>query len=205
MAALKNIRQERFANFYARGVERREAYRLAGFVGRPSAQSIYHFLKQPHIQARIAELTAKAAAKTEFTVARVIRELAKIAFCDLETSPLIPASVKRQALVDLGKHLRMFEPDFNVNALVINQNSTPDAAALERIMVGLLEARRERERAATIEHEPAGGRNADAVDTAPRGAAPLRLVEPPVPPPSEDKPQSTTEAYLEWTNRPPKP
>ena len=205
MAALKNMRHEAFANLYARGVPKAEAFRVAGFTGRISKQVIWKLLQQPDIKARVAEIVAKAAAKNEITVARVLGEMAKLAFSDPETSPFIPASVKRQALVDLGKHLRVFEPDFNVNILNAGQTGGQDAVSLERIMIGLIEARRERERV-TIDNEPAirivGERNAD-------DEPPLRLVEPvpetPTTPPGEDKPQTTTAAYLEWANKPKPP
>jgi hypothetical protein len=153
MAPLTNIRREAFASLTAQGIPRAEAFRVAGFTGRASKQKLYHLLQEPDIKARIAELAAKAARKTEVTVERVLRETASLAFANLETSPLIPASVKRQALRDLGVYLNMSAPDVVVNAVVVQQGGAQDAVALERIMLGLIESRRERE-ARTIEHQP---------------------------------------------------
>jgi hypothetical protein len=196
MGSLINIRHERFALLYARGVEKKEAFRAAGFTGRPTKQNTYNVLARPEVQARIAEISARAAARTEVTVERVLRETASLAFANLETSPLIPASVKRQALRDLGVYLNMSAPDVVANVAVIVQpgGGGQDAMSLERIMMGLIESRREREQR-TIEHQPpeihvVGERKAEDGP---------RLVEQP------PKDKTTTEAYLEWASKPPRP
>jgi hypothetical protein len=208
MPALKDIRQETLAVLIARGVPRAEAVKIAGYTGQPkhNKQRLWKIMQQPAIKARIIELTAKAAIKNEVTVARVIKEMALLAFSSLDDGR-IPAAVKRQALADLAKHLRMFAPDVNVNTLVVNQGVAGDTASLERILLGIIEARKrveQIEQATVIEHqpEPAGERNAN--DEQP---SPLRLVSPPVEisSPPEPKQPTTTEQFFEWSNRPPRP
>jgi phage terminase small subunit len=238
MSALKDIREERYAQFVARGLPRPEAYRKAGFKARnPSRQDLYHMLSKPRIKARVAEIVAKAAAANDVTVERIIKELALIAFANLHDYMTIgpdgqpsldwenltrdqaaalqevttedtefgrktkfKLSDKQQALLTLGKRFGLWGPDYSINnALIVNQRAgTQDAAQLERILIGIIEARNKQQ--PVIEHNPAGERNADA-------APPPRLVEPPVgeTPDTTGRTQTTTEAYFEWANRPPKP
>jgi hypothetical protein len=104
---------------------------------------------------------------------------------------------KQAALVNLGKHLGLFGPDFSVNtAVVINQQaSSLDEAMLERALIGVIEARQATDHVdiVALSSPPA------ATDAEPK----LRLVPVPdqvVSPPSEDKLQTTTEAFYAWHN-----
>lgn len=51
------------------------------------------------------------------TVERIVKELATIAFCQLTEAGLIRANDKRAALVDLGKHLGMFQNNVIMNVI----------------------------------------------------------------------------------------
>jgi phage terminase small subunit len=151
MTALKNHRYERMAQEMAKGAGDFDAYRTAGYGGgRPAASAIAN---RPDVQARVAELLGRAAAKTEITIERVLNELALIGFSNMQdymragedgdpyldfsaltreqSAALAEVTVedfkegrgenardirrvkfkladKRAALVDIGRHLKMF-------------------------------------------------------------------------------------------------
>lgn len=78
---LPNPRHELFAQALARGETADAAYVIAGYVeNRGNATRLN---ANESVQLRLAEILGRAAAKTEITAARVLEELAKIAFSDL--------------------------------------------------------------------------------------------------------------------------
>jgi hypothetical protein len=110
MGVLKNPRHELMAQWLAKGKTAVDAHQLAGFKRNDSNSA--KLAKQ--ITGRVTEITGAAAAKTEVTVERIIKGLAKIAFCDLSPEGMIRANDQRAALVDLGKHLGMFAENVNL-------------------------------------------------------------------------------------------
>jgi hypothetical protein len=112
MSVLKNPRHELMAQWMAKGKTAVDAYELAGYK-RDDGNAI-HMAQRLDVQARLQEITGAAAKKTIVTVERIIRELAELAFCNLSPEGLIRANDKRAALVDLGKHLGMFQENVNV-------------------------------------------------------------------------------------------
>jgi phage terminase small subunit len=81
MSVLSNPKWELFAQFCAKGVEEVDAYEKAGFV-RHYANARRLSLNEA-VRSRIEEILSAAAQRTEITVAKVLNELAKIAFGDL--------------------------------------------------------------------------------------------------------------------------
>lgn len=74
-------RRERFAQGLARGMTEADADLAAGGSGdKGNANRIAH---EPSVVARVAELQAAAAAKTEITIERWLAEVAGIAFADI--------------------------------------------------------------------------------------------------------------------------
>lgn len=113
MGVLKNSRHERMAQEMAKGKTAVDAYEIAGYK-RDDGNAI-RLSGRPDLLARRQELTGIAAAATGVTVERIINELAKIAFVELSRDGLVRANDKRAALVNLGKHLGMFQDNVNVS------------------------------------------------------------------------------------------
>jgi phage terminase small subunit len=80
MPPLANPRHELFAQELAKGKTAREAYILAGYVG---LGNLSRLKNHPVIAARVEELLAQGARRTEVTAARTIAELGRIAFADI--------------------------------------------------------------------------------------------------------------------------
>lgn len=81
MPILKNPRHEAFAQFLAKGQPASEAYVSAGYKeSRPAASRLS---TNVNVKKRVAELVARGADRTEITVARVLKELARLSFADI--------------------------------------------------------------------------------------------------------------------------
>ena len=81
MAALKNSRHEAFAQNVAKGMALVDAHEAAGY--RKHRQTAYKLHTRPEIQARVEELKAAGADKAEISIARVLEEMACVAFADM--------------------------------------------------------------------------------------------------------------------------
>jgi phage terminase small subunit len=81
LPALRNARQERFVQALVGGTPVEDAYRLAGYKADDSHGS--RLMRRPAIRRRYDELLAEAARHTEVTGARVMEELAAIAFANI--------------------------------------------------------------------------------------------------------------------------
>ena len=81
MPVLTNARHERFAQELAKGKTADEAYILAGFS--ENRGNATRLKSNESIQARIAEILQRGAARVEITQARVLEELGKIGFADI--------------------------------------------------------------------------------------------------------------------------
>lgn len=80
MPMLANPRHELFAQELAKGTSAQQAYYLAGYVG---ICNISRLKNHPTIAARVDELLAQGARRTEVTAAATIAELGRIAFADI--------------------------------------------------------------------------------------------------------------------------
>ena len=98
---LSNARHERFAQELAKGQTAEAAYIEAGY--RPSRKNAQRLRTNEGVTARIAELQAGAAKRTEITVAGITERLIKIADKgeDLKDAPGL--SVARASLMDAAK------------------------------------------------------------------------------------------------------
>jgi phage terminase small subunit len=113
MPVLASPRHERFAQALAAGTSRMEAYRLAGY--KIHASSAGRLARRADVAARVQEITGRAAVKAEITAARVLRELANIAFANM---------LDFMSIGDDGK------PSVNFSALTHDK-----AAAIQEIIV----------------------------------------------------------------------
>jgi phage terminase small subunit len=79
-------KQERFAAEYVKLGNAAEAYRLAYNAKHMKAETVHkrasELLADGEVAGRVAEIRAKAQARTEITIDRVLREVARLAFSD---------------------------------------------------------------------------------------------------------------------------
>lgn len=118
MAALKNTRHERFAQELAKGKSQAEAYAEAGYT--PSEPNASRLTRNDKVQARVAELQDRAAARTEITVAGITDRLLKIAEKGEQSKAAPMLSVARAALMDAAK----------LNGLVIEKGENLNASTV---------------------------------------------------------------------------
>jgi phage terminase small subunit len=85
MAVLKNQRHERFCQAIAMGKSHRVAYLDAGYKSAPDSAdaSAARLLADAKVAARVSELQVEAAKQTSATAARVLEEMAKLAFANM--------------------------------------------------------------------------------------------------------------------------
>ena len=105
MPILKNSRHERFAQEVAKGKSADDAYTLCG--NKPHRGNASRMRTKESVRRRIEELQAKGAEKAGVTIERIITEMAKAAFGDVEDAPRWVD--KLGALEKLGKYLGMFK------------------------------------------------------------------------------------------------
>jgi phage terminase small subunit len=98
MDALPNVKQEKFAQHVASGKSLTEAYKLAGYAGDGSNASTLS--RQEQVAARITQIEGYAAAAASCTKERIVSELMKMAFAEVEP---IKDSTKAKALETLAK------------------------------------------------------------------------------------------------------
>ena len=80
MARLRNPRHEIFATEYAGGKNCQNAYRLAGF--KPHRGNSRRLLRDPLVQARIAEISERAFELAELSLTRLLIEAGRIALAN---------------------------------------------------------------------------------------------------------------------------
>jgi phage terminase small subunit len=86
MTILDNPKHELFAQAIAKGESSRDAYKAAGFAAKTDAAvdaAASRLLSDVKVEARVKEILDGAAAQAGVSAARVIAELAKIAFSDI--------------------------------------------------------------------------------------------------------------------------
>jgi phage terminase small subunit len=82
MPILKNAKHEKFAQLLANLNSQDAAYAGAGY--KPNASHASRLARNGKVAARVAELVSKGAEKAEVDVARVLAELAKIGFANMQ-------------------------------------------------------------------------------------------------------------------------
>lgn len=101
MPVLTNAKHERFAQELAKGASASEAYVLAGYKANDGNAST---LKgNQNVSARVAEILAKAAVRSEITVASITKRLLDIASKGEAASDAPLLSVARASLMDAAK------------------------------------------------------------------------------------------------------
>ena len=99
MPVLANARHESFSQNLTKGMSEVAAYEAAGYTR--DLGNACHLAQKPHIRARVQELMARAGRRAEITAARVLQEMAKLAFYN--PADYIKIDEDGSAIVDLSK------------------------------------------------------------------------------------------------------
>ena len=99
MPALANTRHEIFCQNLTKGMSEVAAYEAAGYAR--DLGNACHLAQKPHIRARVQELMERAGRRAEITAARVLQEMAKLAFYN--PADYIKIDEDGSAIVDLSK------------------------------------------------------------------------------------------------------
>ena len=94
-------KQERFCQLYIANLNAKEAAIACGAKPSSAKQVGHQWLIKPHVAARVAELQKKAADKHEISAARVLEELARVAFGSMQT--YVTINKKGGVKVDLSQ------------------------------------------------------------------------------------------------------
>ena len=111
-------KQRKFVEEYLIDLNGTQAAIRAGYSPKTAYSMGNENLRKPDIQIELKKAIEKMSQQTEVTVARVINELAKIAFAssaDVFNGFEIRMSDKNKALELLGKYLAMFTDNINLN------------------------------------------------------------------------------------------
>lgn len=178
---LLGARQQRFVDEYMVDLNATRAAVAAGYSKRTAAQAGWEVLRNPKVAAEIGRRQQELAVQKEVNAARIVEELAKLAFANLGdfyrvgadgtleldvealADPAKAAALaqiditekpngtrvtkirladKRAALVDLGKHLGLFNDGAMPNAAVTNprehHNEEPDVRRLALAAIALI-------------------------------------------------------------------
>lgn len=81
MPAVADQRRELYAQGLAKGMTEDAAYEAAGFV--PNRANASRCANRDDVKRRVAELQGRAAARVEMDLARTLREVARLAVCDI--------------------------------------------------------------------------------------------------------------------------
>ena len=101
MAVLKNAKHELFAQELAKGRTQVEAYAAAGYAGDFTAAS--RLSSHVKVSARVAELLAKAAVRTEITVAGITERMLRLATKAEDLGDASGFQASRASLMDAAK------------------------------------------------------------------------------------------------------
>ena len=104
-------KQKRFVEEYLIDLNATQAAIRAGYSPATAKEIGCENLTKPNISEAIAKAMAERSRRTGVNQDRVLQELAKIAFAKFGTEREIKMYDKRSALVDLGKHLGLFNSD----------------------------------------------------------------------------------------------
>lgn len=127
MGALSNPRHERFAQELAKGKSQSEAYQTAGYE--PSEPNASRLTRNDKVQARVAELQARAVENVMLSREWVLEQLVDNATKAKQAGDFGPSN---QALNLLGKELGMFiERTENVNIEHVVSDDLPTAEEWE--------------------------------------------------------------------------
>jgi phage terminase small subunit len=124
MAALSNARHERFAQELAKGKSQSEAYQNAGYE--PSEPNASRLTRNDKVQARVAELQARAVENVMLSREWVLEQLVDNAAKAKLAGDFGPSN---QALNLLGKELGMFverTENVNIEHVVSDDLPTPE-------------------------------------------------------------------------------
>ena len=99
MPVLANARHESFSQNLTKGMSEVAAYEAAGYTR--DLGNACHLAQKPHIRARVKELMERAGRRAEITAARVLQEMAKLAFYN--PADYIKIDEDGTAIVDLSK------------------------------------------------------------------------------------------------------
>lgn len=125
MPALSNPRWERLAQELAKGKSATEAYVAAGYKESRSAAS--RLSTNVSVKARVSELTERAAARTEISVASITEGLLRIALKGEALKEASGLAVARAAMMDAAKLNGLIvdrSENLNVNHVITDEPLT---------------------------------------------------------------------------------
>lgn len=96
-------KETRFCEEYLLDLCAADAAKRAGYSPKTAKEQGYRLLKSPAVQARITELQAKRSKRTEITADRVLEELGKLGFANMEDYTRLVGS---ERVVDLSTATR---------------------------------------------------------------------------------------------------
>lgn len=112
-----NDRQQRFVEEYLIDLNATQAAIRAGYSPKTAMEQGYQLLQKTSVSLEIAKQMAEQSKRTGINADRVIRELAKMGFADIEAIEeyKMKGADKVKALELLGKHLGMFKEKVDVS------------------------------------------------------------------------------------------
>jgi hypothetical protein len=135
-APLSNHRWEKFCQAYATGVSAFGAY-ASVYKGSGASQSAYKLLRNPQIQARIAELTGRAAASADVTrddLIRMASDLHAAAFRDKAYGPA--TSALKELGILTGHRVERCDADMTASVIgIISERPMPQHEFEQRYLV----------------------------------------------------------------------
>lgn len=121
MPPLKNSRRERFAQAVVRGLNDCQAYKAAGYKGKP-ARLAYIVANAKDVQARIAELNERASRKAVMTKQEALESLTRVARASQEFFVRFGRVSPRGITIDAADLDRNPEMKAAVREFVINEH-----------------------------------------------------------------------------------
>ncbi len=143
-----NPKQERFIKEYLRDLNATQAYIRAGYSPKGAEASACKLLRNPKVRARVDIEIAKASARTGVTPDRVLRELARIAFAnldnviDLKTGAMRPSATKEdKAAVTMARIKRKKYEDEEETELEVRMGEKTKALEVLAKHLGMMTER----------------------------------------------------------------
>ena len=119
---LANARHEAFAQARAKGMSADSAYAAAGY--RPNRSNAAQLNAKQHVRARVAEITARGAARAEIDIARTLTELGRLGFSDIRR--LMDANGNLKPIHDLDDDIAAAVASIEVVSRPVGKN--PDGS-----------------------------------------------------------------------------
>jgi phage terminase small subunit len=127
-----NPKQRKFVEEYLVDLNATQAAIRSGYAAKTAYSSGERLLRHVEVSKAIAQAQAELSERTKITQERVLQEIGKIAFANLNEWEKVPhkLNAKLNALIQAGKHVGLFNDRLQVEARTLNVTLT--AADLEQ-------------------------------------------------------------------------